>query len=354
MNVPNLSRRLASRVVETLKGRGRILVVSGGTAALVRTLDDAISGLVEPLVRALTLQTCAGVDPAAGLPLSDLTGCATRALLDSEHLEDVFADRVSVEREVLETTRLVLREARAERDEAIVCVELDLLGYVAKTAARRADPETIAEALIEAGRANGAELGNYNASTRQAAFLTTPPIHPDLPLELEETVADELCALVQTGKVDLPTIERSAVLRQAMSARVCAQLTRSIERLAARTLRRTGNVARWEIPDGVSVRVVFTPLSEQDGRDIDFHVNAFAREIDILVSDFMTEELKAKKPKPEPIVVPVAPPAPVVAPEVVEIAPSAKKTATKKTTTTKKAVAKKAAPAKKTSTKKSS
>ncbi|MRG90677.1 hypothetical protein [Polyangium spumosum] len=285
MNALNLSRRLASRIVEGLKGRGRILVVKGGTAALVRAVDDAMSGYVEPLAeRALHAQAL-GEDPATREALSRLTGHVTQALLASEHLEDVFADRSVVEREVLDAARLALHEASATQGEAVVRVELDLLGYVAATAGKRARPESLVRALERAGHVAGARLQTYDPAQREAVFHPEPPANPDLHLELEEAVADELCALVEQGAVELPTLERTAPLTHEVSPSERARLTRLIDRAATRTLRRTGNTATWAIPDGRSVRIVYTPLSELDARDVDIHVAAFVAELNTLLAD---------------------------------------------------------------------
>lgn len=300
MNALNLSRRLASRIVEGLKGRGRILVVKGGTAALVRAVDDAMSGYVEPLAERALRPDAAADDPTTREALSRLTGRVAQALLASEHLEDVFADRSVVEREVLDAARHALREASASQDEAVVRVELDLLGYVAATAGKRARPQSLVIALERAGVVAGARLDSYDAAAREAVFVPEPPADPDLHLELEEAVADELCALVEQGVVELPTLERKAPLKHEVSPSERARLTRLIDRAATRTLRRTGNAAQWEIPDGRSVRVVYTPLSEQDARDVDMHVTAFAAEVDTLLADAGAPLVSTLAPEPPP------------------------------------------------------
>lgn len=336
MNAPNLSKRLASRIVEGLKGRGRILVVKGGTAALVRVLDDAMATIVEPLAKTLAQNPAAVSDPATTAALANLTSRVSRALLASEHLEDVFADRSVVEREVFDTARSTLQEATEERDEATIRVELDLLGYVATTLGKRAETDTLVRALAHAGQTAGAELVTYDPTTRQATFRPNPPIHPDLRLELEEAVDDELCALVQEGAVTLPTLERTEPLHRETSAAERARLSRLIDRLATHTLRRTGNAARWELSaDGREVRVVFTPLSEQDARDLDDHVKTFAREIDALFADAGAPERKPElegkavaAPKEEPTAPKEEPAAPA---EVEEAEPEAEEEAEEET-----------------------
>jgi hypothetical protein len=322
VNAPNLSRRLASRIVDGLKGRGRILVVKGGTAALVRVVDDAMAGSVDQLVERIARSPSSLEDPTTTDALARLSGRVAQALLASEHLEDVFADRSVVERDTLEAARAVLREASAAADEELVRVELDLLGYVAATAGKRARGEVLSQALVRAGDAVGARLEGYDPATREAIFLPEPPVHPDLRLELEEAVADELSALVQRGAVELPTLERTAPLVHDVSPSERARLSRLIDRAATRTLRRTGCSARWEIPDGRSVRVIFTPLSEQDARDVDVHVATFAREVDTVLADAGTP-LAGAAPAPAPAPRPEArlPSPPALPPRVAEPEP---------------------------------
>ncbi len=302
VNAPNLSRRLASRIVEGLKGRGRILVVKGGTAALVRAVDDAMSGYVEPIAERALRAPSLAEDPTTHEALSRLTGRVAQALLASEHLEDVFADRSVVEREVLDATRLALHEASAS-DEPLVPVELDLLGYVAATAGKRARPEALVQALERAGRVAGARLQTYDPASREAVFLPEPPTPPDLHLELEEAVADELSALVEQGAVALPTLERTVPLTREVSPAERARITRLVDRAATRTLRRTGNAAQWEITDGRNLRVVFTPLSEHDARDVNLYVASFADEVNALLAEAGAPLLAGPSthgPAPEP------------------------------------------------------
>jgi len=243
--------------------------------------------------------------------LAHLSGRVAQALLASEHLEDIFADRSVVEREVLDATRAALREACAARDEALVHVELDLLGYVAATAGRRAAQETIISALERAGRTARATLEAYNAQTREALFFPEPRSHPDLRLELEEIVADELCALVQRGDVELPTIDRTVSLVHDVAASERARLSRYIDRAATRTLRRTGCQAKWELPSGSRLHVRFTPLSEQDARDVDAYVGAFAREVDSLFEEAgaplvaKSETTETQAPPSPPLTAPI-------------------------------------------------
>lgn len=175
MNAPNLSRRIASSIVDGLKARGRILVVKGGMAALVRAVDESMASELEqlspvPSPRALP-PTPQAQDSEATQTLERMLDRVVGALLGSEHLEDVFADCSVVRREVEGAVRAALSEAREKADEANVHVRLDLLGYVASTAGKRAPQETLREALERAGHLAGARLDGYEAETRTATFL---------------------------------------------------------------------------------------------------------------------------------------------------------------------------------------
>ena len=114
MNAPNLSRRLATRIIEGLRGRGRIVVVLGGTSALVRLVDDAVSAFITPLSERFELEPSSEPDQSTRDALTLLAATVARTVLSSEHLEDVFADSAIVEREERERaeTRVGKRRSR--------------------------------------------------------------------------------------------------------------------------------------------------------------------------------------------------------------------------------------------------
>lgn len=284
VNAPNLSRRLATRIIEGLQGRGRIVVVRGSTSALVRAVDDAIAAFVSPIIDRFEHDP-SPADQQTREAITLLASAVARTLFSSEHLEDVFADRAVVEREVFDAATLAFVE-ESEADRArVIRVELDLLGYVAATAGKLAAEEHVIETLERTASSLGVKLSIYDPSSREAIFEPETELFTDLRLELEEAVADELSSLVVQGIVTLPVVERTRPLVHHVSAAHRTRLSRLLDRAATRTLRRTGCSARWELPDDRSVRVVFTPLSEQDARDVDTHVNEFAVEVDAILAD---------------------------------------------------------------------
>jgi hypothetical protein len=214
-----------------------------------------------------------------------LAAAVARTLFSSEHLEDVFADRSIVEREVFEaTTTAFIEESEADRAR-VIRVELDLLGYVAATAGKLASEELVIEVLERTANSLGVKLSSYDNLSREAIFEPGTEAFPDLRLELEEAVADELSSLVVQGVVTLPVMDRTRPLVHHVGPAHRTKLLRVIDRAATRTLRRTGCSVRWELPDDRSVRVAFTPLSEQDARDVDMHVNEFAAEVDSILAE---------------------------------------------------------------------
>jgi hypothetical protein len=283
---PNLARRLATRIIEGLQGRGRIVVVRGGTSALIRAIDDAIATFLPTIGDSFELQTSDELTQPTREALTLLASTVARTLLSSEHLEDVFADRAIVEREVFDASIIAFEEAYAAERARVIQVELDSLGYVAATAGKIASEEDLIEAFEHAADSLGIKLSSYDADTRQATFIPSDETCPDVRLELEEAVADELASLVSRGVVRLPVMERIRPLVHHVAPNHHPRLRRVIERVATKTLRRTGCSAHWELPDDRSIRVLFTPLSEQDARDVDLHISEFATEIDTILAEF--------------------------------------------------------------------
>ncbi len=284
MNAPNLSRRLATRIIDGLLGRGRIVVVRGGTSALVRAVDDSIAAFVSPIVDRFDHEISPAEDPALREALTHLGSLVAQTLLASEHLEDVFADRSLVEREVFETATQTFADASADERAHVMLIEVDMLGYVASTVAKFAPEEIVVEALEHAADSLVVKLSRYDVDSREALFEFGEDVCPDLRLELEEAVADELSGLVADGVVSLPAIERTRPLLHHAAVAHRGRLLRQIDRAATHTLCRTGCSARWDFPEDRSVRVVFTPLSEQDAREVDDYVAEFAIAVDSILA----------------------------------------------------------------------
>ena len=298
MSDKSLSRQLAVGVLEALKRDGHILVVKGGAEALTRELEtlmaDHLAGIVPRLApRAVVGEvTSTFGDEAVDEAVEAMVAALGKALMDSDHVEDVFAEDNVIQRDIFRVVRSTLLPAapelaiEVEDDEmtAPISVRLETLGYVAATVAKRADDETLRDALERAALAAEGQLASYDPKAR-AALFTVQTGDPDTRLEIEEAVADELSDLVDMGLVELPTIERHVQLPREVASSERGVLRPRIDAVAAKTLNIAGCGATWEFADSRSLTVTFTPLSEQDGRDVDHHTALFTREVTGLLAD---------------------------------------------------------------------
>lgn len=296
MTERSAARRLAKAVVDDLKGRGHILLVKGGTEGLVRELEVLIgAGLTEilPLIEEQPFEVVGEVTSTFGSEDVDeqvetLVGQVTSRLMDSDHVEDVFAEDKVIARDVFRALRsglqgglLALSDEPEER--APISVRLETLGYVAATVSRRADDLTLRDALERAALATEGQLTSYDAEVRQA-FFEVPGDDPDRRLDIEEAVEDELADLARAGLVELPKTERRIALPRKISAAERAALLPRMEAIASRTLLASGAVASCRV--GLdAVVLVFTPLSEGDAAVLDGLTAAFAEQLTAILSE---------------------------------------------------------------------
>ena len=295
MNERNLSRRLSASVVDALKTHGHILVVKGGATALARELDELMAPeieLIEPRLQPhsplVGEPTSTFGDETVDQAVEDMVLKLTHALMNSDHVEDVFAEDAVIRRDIFRVVRDGLREPHLgdpgddSVDQASVTVKLDALGYVAATASRLTDASTLRQALDRAASVAGAHFLGFSPEAREATFRLEGNGIDDR-LEIEEAVADELTDLVEQGLVDLPTLERRIDLGRALAAAEQRALRPRIEAAAQTALVRCGCPFAWELADARTLRVLFTPLSEQDVEGIDAPTSAFAREVAALL-----------------------------------------------------------------------
>jgi len=120
---------------------------------------------------------------------------------------------------------------------------------------------------------------------------------------------------VDAGLIELPTIERRIELDRDTTSRERIAARARIELAAVKTIMRSGCASTWEFIDPRTVKVTFTPLSEQDAGDIDQFVPHFAREIAALFTSApqAIEVTRASQIEEEPSEEPALPPAPEAA-----------------------------------------
>jgi hypothetical protein len=371
VNERNLSRTLSMSVVDALKAQGHILVVKGGATALARELEELMAPrLVRIVPRIEPLAIIGGeVTSTFGSESLDdeveaLVDELTAALMDSDHVEDVFAEDNVIRRDIFRALRDGLFRAPAEGEGAVeeqVHIRLDTLGYVAATVSKLATVAAMREALGRAAELVQAHFTAYSADDRAATFLLEDG-DPDGRLELEEAIADELTDLVEAGIVDLPTIDRTIDLGRPLSPAEHRSLAPRIDAAGQNTILRGGCIASWEMADARTLAVSFTPLSDQDARDVDALIGAFAREARAIVGERSSTPAAVPAAAPSPAKIARPAKAAVALPEpepeeaddedAEEEAPPPKKarpaakTAATKTAAAKKSLAAKAAPAK--------
>ncbi|MCC6556160.1 MAG: hypothetical protein IT372_24635 [Polyangiaceae bacterium] len=381
MSARDLTRRLSVRIVDALRNEGRILVVKGGAAALAREIEARMVGAIEAAIVGIQPRTHIDgevtstfgnedIDEEIETLVEELTG----ALMDSDHVEDVFAEDPVIQRDIFRALRDGLLSgaaaieggeaeaeagARGREPESVFTVRLDTLGYVASTVGKRAPAPVLRAALERVAHDVDGTLAGYDAEAREATFALRAG-GPDARLELEEAVADELADLVRDGEIALPVAVRRVELGHAIPRSARAALRPRIDAAAARTLLRSGCAATWELEGDRTLKVTVTPLSEHDAIEVDHYVGLFARELATVLAGEPAREAEpaeaadeieapAKKAAAKKAAAKKAPAKKVAAEEPAPEEAPAKKAATKKAAT-KKAATKKAA-AKKTSAK---
>ncbi len=300
---------LSTSVVDALKAQGHILVVKGGATALARELEELmaprllrIAPRIEPLAIVGGEVTSTFGSESIDDEVEALVVELTAALMDSDHVEDVFAEDNVIRRDIFRALRDGLLRAPAEGIDVVeeqVHIGLDTLGYVAATVSKLASASAMREVLGRAAELVQAHFTAYSAEDREATFLLEDG-DPDGRLELEEAIADELTDLVEAGIVDLPTIERTIDLGRPLPPAEHRALASKIDAAGQQTILRGGCVASWEMEDARTLAVSFTPLSDQDARDVDPLVAAFARELKTIVGERPSGPSLAPAPKPSP------------------------------------------------------
>ena len=221
-------------------------------------------------------------DEAIDQAVEDMVVKLTHALMNSDHVEDVFAEDAVIRRDIFRVLRDGLREPHRDVEAHAarrVTVKLDTLGYVAATASRRADPTTLAGRSTAPPSVARARFSGFSPELREATFRLDGG-GPDERLEIEEAVADELDRSRRAGP------RRAADDRAPRRARPRRPRRRAARAPRPHRGRRRGDARSapaapraGSFADPRTLRVLFTPLSEQDARGVDAPTIAFAREV---------------------------------------------------------------------------
>ncbi len=307
MQAANLTRTLATLSLDALRKAGHIVLAPGGGERVVRDL----SLLIEPALKAIVVNIdrspiMGEVSSTFGSEATDeaveeLVSALREAVLDSEGVEDVFADDRTIERVIfrsLADTLLTSPEATAVAEEEEIppiSVRLDTLGYVAATAARTTDKDTLEHALSRAAELADAELKTFDEGSRTAFFRPLEP-DPERRLDIEAAIEEELSDLVDMGVVDLPTVTRSLPLPALVEDQRRA-LRKRLDELAQKHLTIAVCPGTWDWgADKRSVSLVFTPLSEHDAEVVERATAVFAQDLEAMLQD-LSDEASTDPPK---------------------------------------------------------
>lgn len=284
-----LSRQLAKSIVDALKRAGHLVLAGGEGDAVVRDLtvhlDPALEKIVPRLSPSLVMGEVTSTfgDEATDEAVENLVEQLREALLDSDGVEDVYADDRTMERMIFRCLQEELRKVGDALDEADeppppISVRLDTLGYVAAHAARGADDATLRDALDRAAENVRSELDRYDAASRTAFFRPSDP-DPEQRIDIEASIEEELSDLVDLGVVELPTVTRRIVVGHALDRAQQKALFRTIDRLAQRHLSAALCPGSWSWDGGDALTLTFTPLTEPDEHLVDEQTDAFTTEL---------------------------------------------------------------------------
>ncbi len=284
-----LPRQLAQSTLDALKKAGHIVLSRGETEGVLRELariiDPALKRVLPRMWRSPVMGEVTSTfgDEATDEAMEELVEELRDALLDSDGVEDVFAEDPVIERAIFRTLGTELRAlvARGEEpDDEVppISVRLETLGYVATAAAKSADEATLKDALERAAEAAKSELETYDAASRTAFFRPAEP-DPDRRLDIESAIEEELSDLVDMGMLPLPTIVRGVALGGPIDRAERRALSRTLDALVERHLKSAICPGTWEWTEAGELSLVFTPLTEPDAELVSRMAEAFSADL---------------------------------------------------------------------------
>lgn len=297
-------------MVEALRDGEIIVLVKGGREGLIAELSELMGGYLASVPVGLGQRAVFGEvtstfgDEAADEAVEQLVDAIAEALMDSEHVEDVFAEDKVLRRDTFRVVRDGLLSAVDDADDgddeeqpAASTVRLEALGYVAKSVASLADEETLRDVLERAADDVDAELVEYDPAKLEATFAFADD-DPDARLELEQAIADEFEGLVEMGFVDLPTIERRLTLLREVPREERPSLKPAIDAASAASLQASACGVSWMFLGTTTLSVTFTPLAELPVSEIDSRFKLFAQAVEGLVGGAPKPAKKAEAKAP--------------------------------------------------------
>lgn len=287
-----LQHLLATSVIEALEQREHVIIAPGRIGALCHEVEGIIAPSV-PRIRA-RLDPAGGMEPEQGdgdgaaefadEAVEHAVDAITEGLMESDHVDDIFADDRLLRRDALRAMNGVLRRyISGELDlgadslsNAALDVELGRLGYMVSTVAQRAESATLRETLEAAAATVGTALARVDLDTGRASFAADGAAPSRL--ALEEAITEQLLGLVEADRVELPMAER--VVRLSPQVSSLPGFGDALRDAVEDTHRRTACAAACTIVDEETLLATLSPLAEDAALRLDEHVDTFLERLE--------------------------------------------------------------------------
>ena len=282
-----LQRMLADGVLKALEAREHVLVAPGGGEALLDEVESIIAPTLASITPHLTpTQQVLGEvtstfgDDAADEAVEVLVDSIAEQLMESDHVDDIFAEDRLIRRDAFRAIRELLR-LYVEGDLDVAddaagdsCnINLDELGYVVSTVAQLADEGLLRSALDSASAAAGVTLCSLDVRQRQAVFEVPDDDDADSRLVIEEAITEEIVDLVDSDLVELPSVEQ--ILQLSGGIATHPGFEDALVAAARDAQQHTNCAAACTVVDRQTLLATLTPLSEDDARSSDTHFAYF-------------------------------------------------------------------------------
>ncbi|MEZ4440710.1 MAG: hypothetical protein R3B72_16545 [Polyangiaceae bacterium] len=297
-----LQRVLASSVLRALRAREHVQIAPASTDAITDEMEALIASQLEQSPHLMRMSeaknTIERLDPArhleggarddASKAVVRMVDRITERLLESDHVDDIFADDRVLRRDAFRAIRNTLLgyiRGELEVDEVptdtTFTVPLDHLGYVVAIVIRRIDDELLQEALERAAGSVGGTLVGLDTQRGIASFEHHGGAAQGR-LALEESITEEIARFIDDELVDLPCVEQ--VLEIAGGTVRAEGFTEALARAEAALRAETASAASCRVIDDHRILATFVPLTEDAALRADAH---FGRFLDILESEIV-------------------------------------------------------------------
>ncbi len=286
-----LERLLAGRVLEALEAQEHIIVTPGGTDALL----DEVAGIIAPTAAALkprrqspprtaTAAVAHAATDEADPTLAAMVDEIAERLMDSDHVDDIFADDRVIRRDAFRAAHDALRryaEQRVELDDgngssSTWTARLGDMGYLVSTVVQRAEPSLLVEALQSSAATVGARFLGLDVADCSADFDLNGA-SANTKLALEEAITERMDALVAAGLVELPCVDQLLKLPRGVRTRPGFQ--DALAEVAAQVREHTGCEVAWALIESQTLLATLTPFTDEQADSADEHLDYLLAEL---------------------------------------------------------------------------